>query len=76
MRPDYTAYRPEVRYKYTVGSEVREGESIALSLDGFTMGEGAAQALVDAYPATRAVTVLYDPSDPKKAHLEVRRSTG
>ena len=73
---DYTAYRPMVRYTYTVEGKVLEGESIARSLDGFTMGQRAAQALIDKYPANREVSVLYDPSDPKAAHLEVRRSTG
>lgn len=73
---DYTAYRPSVRYTYTVEGKVFEGESISRSLDGFTMGERAARALVDKYPANREVMVLYDPSDPKTAHLEVRRSTG
>ncbi len=73
---DYTAHQPSVRYRYTVDGQVLEGESIARSLDGFTMDERAARGIVDRYPADREVRVLYDPSDPKKAHLEVKRSTG
>lgn len=72
----YTTHRPHVRYTYSVGGASLEGESVAPSLDGSTVGERAAQAIIDAYPTGRDVMVLYDPSDPKKAHLEVRRSLG
>jgi hypothetical protein len=36
----------------------------------------AGSRLVDKYPANCQVMVLYDPTDPTKAHLEVKRSTG
>lgn len=73
---DYTACRPAVRYSYTVEGRTLEGDSIARSLDGFAMDESSARKLVDRYPANREVMVLYDASDPAKAHLEVKRSTG
>jgi len=72
----YTAYRPVVRYAYTVDGAALEGESIARSIDGFTMDESAARRLADKYPLNREVMVLHDPQDAKKAHLEIMRSTG
>lgn len=69
-------YTPAVRYTYTVGSETIEGTSIARSIDGVWTDRGPAQQYVDRYAPDTRVQVLYDPADPKKAHLEVRRSIG
>lgn len=72
----YTACEPKVRYTYTVGTDVLQGDGIARSIEGTSMGEAMAQRIVDAYPAGRDVMVLYDPSRPQTAYLEVRRSIG
>lgn len=71
-----TVYTPIVQYTYVVGSETIEGTSVARSVDGVWMDQSAAQRVVDAYPPDKRVQVLYDPADPKKAHLEVNRSIG
>lgn len=72
---DSTFYRPVVRYTYTVGGRTLEGTR-AYRQDDEKTSEDAAQRSIDAYPAQKHVEVLYDPSDPSVAYLEVRRSTG
>ena len=43
---------------------------------GLADEQDGVQRYVDAYPAQKAVEVLYDPSDPAVAYLEVHRSIG
>ncbi len=69
-------FTPIVRYTYTVDGTTHEGTSIARSLDGLAMDEGAAKKLLEKYAPRRQVRVLYDPADPKTAYLETRRSIG
>lgn len=71
-----TVFTPVVRYTYTVGSATLEGSSVARSVDGVWTGQVAAQQVVDRYPVDKRVEVLYDPLDPRNAHLEVHRSIG
>lgn len=69
-------YTPVVRYTYSVAGETFEGTSIARTLDGLQTSHVAAQRIIDRYPVGAKVEVLYDPTDPKSAHLETRRSVG
>jgi hypothetical protein len=71
-----TMYTPKVRYTYRVGDEDLEGTSIALAVDDVAMSETAAKTILERYRTGTQVSVLYDPADPKTAHLEVRRSVG
>ena len=71
---DRTYYDAALRYTYTVGGVTREGTK--LSRQGSPTSQAGAQRYVDAYPAQRAVEVLYDPDDPATAYLEVHTSIG
>jgi hypothetical protein len=73
---DYTWYKPVVRYTYTVGGQVLEGKRIARAIDDVNTDRKTAQRYVDRYPVEKPIMVLYDPGDPAKALLEVRRSIG
>lgn len=70
-----TAARPRVTYTYTVDGRALEGTCIHRN-DDTSIDKSAAQRDIDKYPAQRQVSVLYDPSDPRTAYLEVRRSIG
>jgi hypothetical protein len=71
----YESYTPVARYTYTVGGQELEGDQIARVVESNTSRD-LVQACVDKYPPGKEVMVLYDPSDPKTAYLETRRSLG
>lgn len=71
---DSTFHDAALRYTYTVGGVTREGTK--LSREGSPTSQAGAQRYVDAYPAQKAVEVLYDPDDPATAYLEVHTSIG
>jgi hypothetical protein len=71
-----TYYTPSVRYTYSVGGQTFEGKNIALSVDGVATTQDAAQRFIDKYAPGTQLAVLYDPTDPKTAYLEVGRSVG
>lgn len=73
---DYTWYKPIVHYTYTVDGRVLEGKCIARSVDDVATTRDAARRYVDAYPAQKAISVLYDPANPTNAFLTVAPSTG
>jgi hypothetical protein len=71
----YESYTPAVRYTYTVAGQELAGDQIARVVES-TPSRAPVQACVDKYPPGKEVMVLYDPSDPKTAYLETRRSLG
>ena len=71
----YKSYTPVVRYTYRVAGQVLEGDQVAREV-GWTTSRDSVQACIDRYPPGKEVVVRYDPSDPKTAYLEVRRSLG
>ena len=72
---EYKSYTPVVRYTYAVAGHVFEGDQVAREVVSNT-SRAPIQACIDRYPPGKEVAVLYDPSDPKTAYLEVRRSMG
>jgi hypothetical protein len=71
----YTSYSPEVSYSYAVGGTEYEGSAFA-RVNVSTTTRAVVAACVDRYPPGQAIRVLYDPTDPTTAYLEVRRSMG
>ncbi len=71
-----TMYTPSIRYRYRVAGREHEGKNIARAIDGFAMPHDEASRIANKYPPDAKVSVLYDPSDPTTAYLEVRRSVG
>jgi hypothetical protein len=71
----YTSHTPEVSYSYAVEGTEYEGSVIARG-GVSTSNRKVAVASIDRYPPGKAVDVLYDPTDPTTAYLEVRRSIG
>jgi hypothetical protein len=71
----YDSYMPVVRYTYRVAGRVLEGDQVARVVE-WTTSRAPVQACIDRYPPGKEVMVLYDPSDPKTAYLEARRSVG
>ncbi len=66
-------YVPEITYRYEVNGRVRSGDRVFLSDTGFSKRRQA-QEVIDRYPPGSAVSVLYNPANPKRACLEpVRR---
>ncbi len=75
--PDITRYIPQVRYAYTVGGVVHEGATIRIGLADFGYAiEQRAREHVGRYPAGTAVSVRYDPANPKTAVLEAGQVGG
>ena len=72
---NYEVYTPVVRYTYRVAGQVLEGDRVAREVES-TTSRAPVQACIDRYAPGKEVVVLYDPSDPKTAYLEVRRSLG
>ncbi len=75
--PDITRYIPQVRYAYMVGGVALEGVTIRIGLAdfGYTI-EQRARDHVGRYPAGTAVSVRYDPANPKMAVLEAGQVGG
>ena len=72
---DYEVYTPVVRYTYSVAGQVLEGDRVAREVVA-TTSRAPVQACVEKYSPGKEVAVLYNPSDPKTAYLETRRSLG
>lgn len=71
----YTSFTPEVSYSYAVEGTEYEGSVVARG-GVSTSNRAAADACIERYPSGKAIDVLYDPTDPTTAYLEVRRSIG
>ncbi len=72
-----TWYSPSVQFTYVVAGQTYDGRSIARSLDeGLQTSEKSARRIIAPYPAGASIEVLYDPTNPKVAYLEVRGSAG
>jgi hypothetical protein len=71
----YESYTPVVRYTYRVAGQTLEGDRVAREVIPNT-SRAPVQACIDKYPPGKEVVVRYDPSHPKTAYLEVRRSVG
>ncbi len=66
-------YVPEITYRYEVDGRVHSGNRVFLSDAGFSKRRRA-QEIIDRYPPGAAVSVLYNPANPKRTCLEpVRR---
>lgn len=72
---EYTSYTPEVTYRYVIDGTEYEGSAVARG-ELSTTTRSAVEACVDRYAPGNAIEVLYDPTDPTTAYLEVRRSIG
>ena len=67
-------YRPIVEYTYDVEGRTLQGDRI--DLESAATGRESAQRVIDAYPPSKPLMVLYDPKDPATAYLQVRTSIG
>lgn len=67
----YTVHDPVVHFTYTVGGQELHGDRLARVVVSSSEVPDLAR-----YPVGQQVQVFYDPSDPRTAYLEVRRSTG
>lgn len=65
----YLVRKPSIRYEYTVGDAVLEGDRYCVAPEGLTQEQ--AESAVRTHPAGSSTTVYYDPQDPKKSVLEV-----
>jgi len=67
----YTLHDPVVHFTYTVGGQELHGDRLAR-----VVVSSSEVPDLSRYAVGQEVQVFYDPSDPRTAYLEVRRSTG
>lgn len=60
-----TVYEPRIRYSYTVGTELREGERINLCNVLTFHDGGRAEQWLAAHPADTPIEIWFDPSQPE-----------
>jgi hypothetical protein len=68
-------YAPKVRYAFEVAGKRYEGDMIQFGM-GNLIYSYQADEVVKPYPVGAAVTVHYDPADPKNAVLETSAKSG
>lgn len=66
-----TAYSPEIRYRYRVGTRTYEGKRIDFDVPASQTDPTEAQNQVDKYPAGQTVAVFYAREEPSFAVLQL-----